>query len=461
VTVPRIAIVGAGLAGLAAAARLRALGLEPRVLERDNDVGGVVRTWQRDGWIIDSGACAAAEPDPSVRALLDMAGVAECTVRAGPQVATRYIVHNGAPVPLPRTTAEFTSSPLLSLGGRLRLLKERFIPAQRDVVDESVDSFARRRFGDEVADRMFDPLVASTCAGDPTRILARFAFPTVVGHEHRAGSGLQGSLRARMEARRRAKGKPAGNWSCAAGMQQLPRRLASWIGGVQTGACVAAVAATRDGFNVVVGNGAPESFDAVIFAVPAPALGQIAFDAPESQRLAEVAAMPHASIVAVSFGFRREQVAHSLDGWRLLVPSLERRSLLSVVFPSSAFCDRAPEGHVLLTAFVGGARRPDLIDATDGDVLGLVTRELAELLGTSGDPVVTRITRWRDALPQAIAGHGRRLAAADVIESAAPGVVFSGAWRDGLSVAEVLLGGMHAADRLATRRGWMSASSPT
>jgi oxygen-dependent protoporphyrinogen oxidase len=460
-TTPRVAVIGGGLAGLAAAARLRALGLEPRVLESGPEVGGALRTWQRDGWIIDNGACAAAEPDESVRQLLDTAGLADCTVRAGPDVATRYIVHDGVPVPLPRTTAEFTSSPLLSLAGRLRLLKERFIPAQRDVPDESVDSFARRRFGDEVADRMFDPLVASTCAGDPSLILARFAFPTVVGHEHRAGSGLQGSLRARMEARRRAKGRPSGNWSCAAGMQQLPRRLASWIGGVRTGAPVTAVRSRGGAFDVVIGGNDSESFDAVVIAVPAHALGRIAIDVSEAHRLADVAAIPHTSIVTVSLGFRRDRVSHSLDGWRLLVPTVERRSLLSVVFPSSAFPDRAPPDHVLLTAFVGGARRPDLIDATDGDVAALVARELAELLGTSGPPVICRITRWRDALPQAIAGHARRLAAADIVEAAAPGLAFAGAWRDGLSVAEVLRGGMYAADRLAVRRGWRGVSSTT
>ena len=221
-TPPRVAVIGAGLAGLAAAAELRRRGAEPSVFERDDEVGGVVRTRAHGGWQVDTGPCLAAEPVTSVRELLDEAGLDACSVRALPAGATQYVVLEGDVVPIPRTTSELTASPLLTLGGRLRLLKERFIPAQREDSDESVDQFARRRFGDEVADRMFDPLIASTCAGDPRQVIARFALPDLVGHERHAGSGLQGSARAGMTARRRARGRATGSWSCRDGMRSFP-----------------------------------------------------------------------------------------------------------------------------------------------------------------------------------------------------------------------------------------------
>ena len=456
--VPRVAVIGGGLAGLAAAAQLRRIGVTPIVFERAEDVGGVVHTEQREGWVIDTGPCLAAEPDVAVRALLDAAGMDQCTVRASPAGATRCIVLDGAPVPLPRTTSEFAASPLLSLTGRLRLLKERFVPAQRDASDESVDSFARRRFGDEMADRLFDPLLASTCAGDPKRIVARYAFPALVGHERHAGSSLQGSARASLEARRRAKGRPTGSWSCAGGMQQLPRQLAAWIGQVHTGARVEAVAATSTGVDVSM-DGHTESFDAVVFATPARAYASIRIDLPEGHRLADVASITLASIASVSLGFRRDQVAHPLDCSRLLVPSIEHRAILSVVFPSSVFPGRAPQDHVLLTTFIGGARRPKLLDHGDAELIAVVRAELAELLGATGVPVMSEVRIWRDALPQAVAGHGERLAAADAVEDAAGRVAFTGAWRDGLSVGEVLLGGLRAAERLARRCGWQPGSS--
>ena len=457
-TARRVAVIGGGLSGLAAAAALRTLGMEPTVFEAATTVGGVVRSEADGDWMIDSGPCLAAQPDAVVRALLDTAGASSCVIRADAAAAHRFLVHDGAPIPLPHTLSEFTASPLLSLAGRLRLVKERFIPVRRDAPEETVDEFARRRFGDEVADRMFDPLVACMAAGNPRELLARFAFPSTVGHEQRSGSGLQGSLRARMEARRRSRGGPAGAWSCAEGMQQLARRLAEYAGSVQTGAPVRSVIGHDARLQVAVAGGVPAEFDAAIFAVPAPALAGIEVALPEAQRLAQVAGIPHRSIAAVSLGFRRDQVAHPLDGSRLLIPSLEQRALLSVVFPSSLFAGRAPLDHVLLTAYVGGSRSAAAIDLPEAGLVELVMRELSSLLGINGEPVQQRVTVWRDALPQAVAGHARRLAAADVVEATAGSVAFAGAWHDGLSVAEVLLGGMRAAERLAVRKGWLGGS---
>ena len=135
----------------------------------------------------------------------------------------------------------------------------------------------------------------------------------------------------------------------------------------------------RDGRLHVVTNGAnAEVFDAVIFAVPAGALRRIAIDLPEAHRLEQLRGIPHVSIAAVSLGFRREDVTHPLTGARLLVPSVEGLSLLSVAFPSSLFADRAPSDHVLITAYIGGARRPEVIDWPEPELLSLVQQELTD-----------------------------------------------------------------------------------
>ncbi len=454
-----MAVIGGGLAGLAAAARLRALHVDVTVFERGNDVGGVVRSEAcPGGWIVDAGPPMAAEPDAAVRALLDDTGAAAWTLRAGPLGPERFIVLDGVPVPVPRTTSAFGESSLLSLAGRLRLLKERFIPAVR-VADESVDSFARRRFGDEVAERVFDPLLASTCGGDPRRIIARYAFPSAVGHEQRGSSGLQASARERMLSRRRNRGAPAGSWSCTQGMQQLPRQLAAWIGDVRPGATVRRVAIAGATCRVETEAASPADFDAAVIAIPAPALAEldVALDVPH--RLEQVAAMPHASIAAVSLGFAQSQITRPIAGSRLLVPTHEQRPILSVVFPSDVFAGRAPEGHTLITTYVGGVRFPQVAQESPEALVRLVRGELQSLLGVVGEPVLSRCTVWRDALPQAVAGHGQRLAAADAVEAATPAIAFAGSWRDGLSVAEVLLGGVRAAERLAGRMGWVERAA--
>ena len=222
---------------------------------------------------------------------------------------------------------------------------------------------------------------------------------------------------------------------------------------MQTGVAASRIAATATGVDVTCG-GMAMSFDGVVVAAPAPSLAQIDFDFPGAAGIAAIATMPMASIASVSLGYRRDQVAHALDASRLLVPSIERRAILSAVLPSSVFDGRAPADHVLLTGYVGGARRPDLVEAGDAALVAVVHGEFAALLGVRGGPVMQEVAVWRDALPQAVAGHGSRLAAADAVEAAGTALAFTGAWRDGLSIGEVLLGGMHAAGRLLDRLGW-------
>ena len=143
----------------------------------------------------------------------------------------------------------------------------------------------------------------------------------------------------------------------------------------------------------------------------------MAVDIPGAPDLAPLITMPHASIAVVSLGFPTEHVARALDGSRLLIPRIERRSVLSMVFPAVAFPSSVPSGHVLVTAFVGGALRSELFDRSDAEVSQLVEAEVADLLGTTGAPTLRHITRWPGALPQAIAGHGDRLAVAEAIEA--------------------------------------------
>ena len=450
---PRIAVIGGGLSGLAAAVRLRELGATVSVLERESAVGGVVRTTTVDGWAVDAGPCMAAEPAEVVREFLQRAGVGDITERARPSAANRFIVHDGTPVEIPATTAEFASSSLLSLGGRLRLLKERFIPAEAPP-EETVAAFARRRFGDEMAERMFDPLLASMSSGRADAILARFAFPAIVGHERGGASGLQGSARERMQARRRGKAAPKGSWSCRGGMQSLAKQLAANAGEVRFGVRVTAVDVRAEQVSISNADGPLDSFDGVIVALPAPAYAGLALHGVAGSAADQIRTLPCASVAAVSMGFAVAEVTRAVAGVRILIPSSEKRNILSIVIPGNAFGDRAPDGQLLLTAFVGGARQPELLQQSDADLLSLVRRELSDLLGITGTETFGMVTRWDHALPQAVRGHGERLEAAMAIERDAPILTLTGSWRDGLSVSEVLLGGMRAAERAMVRGGW-------
>ena len=200
----RIAIVGGGIGGLTAAARLASLGGEVTLFEATDRLGGEVQTVRRDGWTVEAGALLVAEPSLPVRTFLDSLGMAPRTVRVAATARRRYVVHRGVPQPIPATLGDLVASPLLSITGRLRMAREPFV-GKGGVEGESVDAFARRRFGDEVAERLFDSLVTEMSGGDATQTLVRYLFPKLAEFEHSAGSVLKGQMRAGMEARRRAK----------------------------------------------------------------------------------------------------------------------------------------------------------------------------------------------------------------------------------------------------------------
>jgi oxygen-dependent protoporphyrinogen oxidase len=422
------------------------------VFEADAAPGGMIRTVHRDGWLFETGA-GTVTVTPTSRAVLELAGpLPGVTVpRAGSQ--RRFLVHAGRVVAVPASPAELVATPLLSLAGRMRFLKEPFVPRGEPAPEESVAAFARRRFGEEGAGRFFDPLVSGTTGGDPEQLLAQYTFPAEVEFERRSGSVLKGRLRAARTARREGHA-PADSapWSCAAGLEALPQHLAAALGeACRNGVRVTSVEVHAGSVELGDAQGGLHRADGVVLALPAPALGQVAIEAPESSAMPLVSSMPHASLVIAALGFRRDQVAHPLDGHGLLAASSERRRILGVLFSSSQFPDRAPAGHVLLTVSLGGARHPAVVSLDDDAVLELVMAELGQLLGVSGAPVAVEIQRWPAALPLAMAGHAERLAVTDRIEAASGRLAFVGTWRDGLMLRDVMQGGVAAADRLIPR----------
>ncbi len=444
-------MIGGGASGLLAAHRLLELDCEVHLFE-SHAIGGMLQTVRRGGWVVEAGAHTIAEPEAPVRTLLKAAGVTERSVRVAPEVRRRFVVHHGVPIAVPLSPGELVASPLLSVRGRLRLLKEPFLAPGPVNDDESVDAFARRRFGSEVAMRMIEPIVASSTGGDVTQLLARVLFPAHVAYERDGGSVLRGAMRAGMQARRRASTeRHRGPWTGATGAGDVATQLAAALGPER---CVAAavdrVSLMAPG--VAVGSGEQRHrYDAAVIAVPLPALDRITIDGIDAGLFSLITGMPLASVVTVTLGYRRTAVQHALDGSGMLVPASERRHVLVTAFPATMFSGRAPADHVLLTSMAGGVRHRDLVSADDGDLRAVVRREMEHLLGAKGEPVFTEITRWHDALPQPVAGHAARLQAADDVESAHPAIAFAGAWRDGSSVADAMRGGVRAAERVAAR----------
>jgi oxygen-dependent protoporphyrinogen oxidase len=451
----RLLVIGGGLTGLSAAWHARRAGTVVRLLERSAQTGGVVSTYQENGYLVESGPNSLQLSSLAQLELLANLGLGEEIVPAAPWARNRFIVRHGKPRPLPLTPLQFIHSPLVNFRVALRLLRELRVPPRPPGADgeESIADFVRRRFGPDIFNYAFDPFVAGVYAGDPARLSARHALPRLFALEAEHGSVLRG-LRAQSHANRgNAAAFTSRSVSFRSGMAALPRALTAQLGdAVTTSAQLTSLQRDPSGAWLASwqtpASAEQQTFDAVVLAVPAHAVGRLPLPQPLVETLAPLARVEHAPVAIVALGFPQSAVRGRLDGFGLLVPSVEPFDILGTLFTSSIFPDRAPTGHVLLTTFVGGARRPEFVAQPDATLIDLVAADLKILLRLRGTPAYQRVVRWDRAIPQYGLDHGRLLAALDAAESAWPGLALAGSYRGGVSVTQCLENGRLAAERI-------------
>lgn len=452
-----VAVIGGGLTGLTAAWRLHRAGCHVTVFEKAPQVGGAIVTTEKDGWLVEGGP-NSLQQTPEIAALLDELGLEDRRTLVNPAAKKRFIVRRGRLIPVPLSPAGLLVSPLFSLRARLGVLAELLTRPRVRTTDTSLASFVTAHFGREIMDYGMNPFVAGIYAGDPEKLSARYAFPNLWQLERSHGSLLRG-FRAQA-AERRARGEATGIVpiiSFAHGLQTLPAALAAALpeGSVQIGATVISLIPGRPWKLIWTRTDAVQTadFDAVVLALPASGLAQLVFSTLGERTLASLDHQPHPPVSSLFLGFKREQVAHPLDGFGALVPAAEQRSLLGVLFSSSLFTGRAPAGHVALTVFAGGMRQPETARLPTAALLARVLPDLRELLGVSGEPVFMHHTFWPRAIPQYNLGHERFLDPLIRCETKHPGLFIGGNARDGISLPDCVKSGTRLAQAALEYRG--------
>lgn len=440
-----IAIIGGGITGLTAARSLHEAGFAVTVFEKNPRVGGAITSSEKDGWLIEGGPNSLQET-PEVAALLAELRLQGDRLAANIAAKKRFIVRRGKLVPVPLSPPGLLTSPLFSPGTRLRVLAEMFARPRVRTTDTSLASFVGAHFGREIVDYGLNPFISGVYAGDPEKLSARYAFPRLWQLERTHGSLLRGF---RAEARaRRARGEPAGATpiiSFTHGLQTLPNALAAALpdGSVKLNRTITNIISGRPWKIISTQNGAVTTteFDAVVLALPASGLAQLVFGTLGERPLASLDHQPHPPVSSLFLGFKRGQIGHPLDGFGALVPAREQRSFLGVLFSSSLFSGRAPDGHAALTVFVGGTRQPETARLAPALLLNRVLPDLRELLGITGEPVFTHHTFWPKAIPQYNIGHERFLEPMTRCEVDHPGLFIGGNVRDGISLPDCIKSG--------------------
>ena len=427
-----VAVVGGGIAGLSAAYELHRRGVRFRLLEASDRVGGVILTEHIDGFIIDAGPDALLVQKPAAIELCQELGLGS-RLQPTLEPRTAYILRHGTLHPLPEASVlgiptrlgPFATTRLFSTMGKLRFGLDLVLPPRRlgPTDDESIASFFGRRFGQEAVRYLAEPLLATIHAGDVDRLSMRALFPQLLAAEQRGGSLIR-------EFRRlRARPSPDGMFrSLPGGIGELATALTAALPADRISRRAPVTAIVGDGPFVIDAGSASVTAAALILAVPAPAAA-VLLEPRDAALAASCRTIPHASTATVALTYSRANIRHPLRGSGFVVPRVEPDvSIIAGSWVSSKWPGRAPDGKVLLRAFIGGTRDPDALDRRPDDtaLAAPAHRDLARLLGIQGPPEISRVYRWINRSPQHEVGHAHRLEAIDTHLRRWPGLFVTG-----------------------------------
>jgi oxygen-dependent protoporphyrinogen oxidase len=450
-----IAIIGGGITGLTAAYRLRRAGVPATVYEAGHRVGGVIQTTCRDGFMAECGPNTLLETSPVIGDLVRDLRLESERMYSDPTANSRYILRAGVPTLVPDSAAGMLTSKLFSTGAKLALLREPFVRRAAPQTEESVAEFVLRRLGREFLDYAINPMIGGIYAGDPAKLSVTHAFPKLHAIEQRYGSLILGQILGARERRnsKEVSKQSAPKFSFRGGLQTMIDALARELGdSIRLRSAVKELRQTETGWRVTVLHDQFEmtrEHEAVLLAAPSFKLANIAVHSDAAVSLVPLREIVYAPAASVVLGFRRQDVAHSLDGFGVLVPEVERRNILGAIFSSSLFPHRAPAGHVTISCYLGGMRAPELAACDTASAVALVVSDLRAMLGVSGQPVFVHHTRFPKAIPQYEVGFGHFRNWMNQLEANAPGLFLAGHFRDGISLSDSIVSGDRSAERLA------------
>jgi len=445
----RIAIIGAGITGLSAACTLQKSGEDVALFEKNSEPGGAIKTVSDSNWLLEYGPNSLLLKDKSVLNFIRQLGLDEQIVEAGSDADKRYILKNNELVPLPGNPTDAIRTPLFSTKAKIRILAEPFISRSKNS-EETVESFVTRRLGREFCDYALNPFIAGIFAGRPDRLSIRHAFPAMYEMEQSYGSLMIGAVAG--SKKRKNEGRIKRRLiSFEQGLQHLPFTIAKHLNRIHYSEKIIGIEGTGNSWILRSGQNEFGPFNRVIINIPAHKLSEM--DWPhKSPALSVFKKIQYPPVSVIVFGFKKEQIAHPLDGFGFLVPEMEKRKILGTLFSSTLFGGRAPDNHVLLTTFVGGMRQPDLAEIQSEKLFDVVLNELADILQISGNPIFREHIFWPKAIPQYEPGYDNIINGFEKLEKEFKGLNFAGNFRGGISVPDCIKNGIALGEKLLDRQ---------
>lgn len=437
-----ILIVGAGLTGLTLAYYLKRAGKKVVVAESSDKPGGVIQTRTEKGFTYETGPNTGILSTPEIVELFEELSPGVTLEKPGSASRSRWIWKKGQWHALPSGMASAASTPLFNTADKFRILSEPFRRRGTDP-DETVAELVRRRLGTSYLDYAVDPFISGIYAGDPDRLITRHALPKLYKLEQDHGSFIRGAIRKKFSPKNDRERKATREvFSVEGGLQNLTGAMAGFLSPDELllNCSSVSVMPGKDAFTTNIRSTTLEkelviSSSMVITTVSSNNLGDIlSFLEPATMKA--ITDLNYARVVQVVAGFS-EWDGIPLDAFGGLIPSRENRNALGILFPSSIFKGRAPEGGALLSVFLGGIKKPETIAKSDEELKAITLREIKETLKPGNIfPDLLKIFRYHHAIPQYEKSTESRLEAIKSAESEYPGLILAGNIRDGIGMAD-------------------------
>jgi len=457
----RLAIVGGGISGLAAAYALeekRRAGVEVEYVlyEASARFGGVLVTDKVDGCILEAGADSFLTEKPWAIELCKKIGLGDQLIGSNDADRKTYILVKGKLIEMPdglmfmipTKLTPTVMSPLFSMQAKLRMAREWFHPPRKATEDETVAAFVERHYGPEMVDRLADPLLSGVYGGEASQLSVRAVLPRFAEMEAKHGSLGRAMLAARAAMARAPKTKPRPLFtSLQEGMQQMVDALVAALdaSSLKTGTPVQAISPEAGGWVVSAGLQS-DQFDSVIVALPTHAAAALLQRSPDLA--AELAAIQYSSSVTVALGYGK-QVRDALPpGFGFLVPRSEGKRILAATFVHNKFPHRAPDDRAILRCFLGGARGEQMLALSEDQILIIVRQELQQILSLKAEPLFTRVFKWKGAMAQYGVGHLDRLDRIETLRKKLPGLALAGNGYSGIGVPDCVRTGTVAVEEM-------------
>lgn len=480
----RVAIIGGGVAGLAAAYELEKNGVAYTLFEASPRLGGVISSEIVDGAVLELGPDSFLTEKPQAADLCRELGLADQLVGSNDEARKTFIVvknrliamPDGLMFLIPTKLIPTVMTSLFSWGTKIRMGLELLHPPRKtDGSDESVADLVRRHYGPEAVDRLADPLLSGIYGGDSSQLSAQTVLPKLVEMEQEYGSLTRGMLaghrkmRAAMKKRAKeaaaAAAQPGSTSGPAAkpapartifttlkgGMCQLTEAITAKLNptSIRLNTPVTSLEPISDGWLVKTGESeaATQQFDSVIIATQAWAAGRM-LEKVDPELAADLIGVAYSSSVTVNLVYKDSEI-NLPEGFGFLVPASEGRAMLACTFVHRKFLGRTPPHQAVLRAFLGGMRGESLLAESDANLIATVRRELADILHLTAIPITTRVTRWRRSMAQYSVGHNDRKARIAAHVTKLKGLYLAGNAYDGIGISDCIRLGRKAASEIA------------